>query len=167
LNSMNYNSQFVRPEHLSLIDVCTGCRGKCCIGRTLATDVERTRIMQLAGADHFVPWKDNIYYLPDGPCPYLRGQRCSVQDVKPFVCQIFPFVPRVIDGEFWLLCVGECDAARTLPSEFVPRVQALARDFLLNWTPAQYEEYWLQNKQGDFDDTRVTLKIKVFSDGGS
>jgi Fe-S-cluster containining protein len=152
----------IKPDDLSLLQICTNCQGKCCVGRTMSVNAERQRVANLAGCDHFVHWKDDIYYLDKGQCPYLQGGLCSVQAVKPFVCQIFPFVPRAIDGEFWLFCAGECDAATRLPADFIQRAKALARVFFKTWTPQQYEEYWLDNKQGDFDDDRVVLKVKIF-----
>jgi Fe-S-cluster containining protein len=127
----------------------------------MVIDEERKAIVDYSGKDHFVHWQDDIYYLDKGPCPYLKNGLCSVQEVKPFVCQIFPFVPRVVDGEFWLYSAGECDAAVKLSEHFIERAKALARAFFSGRTPEQYAQYWNQNKQGDFDEAKVVLKLKV------
>jgi Fe-S-cluster containining protein len=154
----------VTANDLCLLNVCTDCHGRCCVGRTLAVESERERIIAYSGQDHFVHWADDIYYLDRGTCPYLKANRCSVQDVKPFVCQIYPFVPRVVDGQFWLFCVWECDAGKKLTSDFVENARTLARQFFSSRRPEVYVEYWAQNKIGDFDDDRVLFKVKVFDD---
>ncbi len=149
---------------MSLLHVCTDCHGKCCVGRTMANDEERARIVAHSGVDHFVHWSGDLHYLDRGFCPYLKNGLCSVQDLKPFVCQIFPFVPRVVGGEFWLYCVGECDAAPNLASDFVSNARALAQAFFANRMPQDYARYWSENKTRDFDDLIVLFKIKVFGD---
>ena len=125
---------------------------------------ERHRIVSSRGEDHFVHWSEDLFFLERGPCPYLKNGLCSVQEIKPFVCQIFPFVPRVVDGEFWLFCVGECEAASRLPVGFTERAIRLAREFFRNRRSQDYAEYWNQNKIGDFDEHLLIFKVKVFTD---
>lgn len=160
LNSVRCVSH--NPDDLSLLTVCTGCRGQCCVGRTMVTGEERCRITGLTAQDHFTHWADDLFYLERGVCPYLKNGLCSVQEFKPFVCQIFPFSPRVVNGELWLFCVGECEAASRLPAGFTERAIQLAQQFFRNRPPEDYAEYWNQNKTGDFDDQRVVFKVKVF-----
>ena len=150
------------PQDMSLLRVCTTCHGKCCVGRTLVKEEERKQIGACSGNDHFVHWRNDLYYLDRGTCPYLKSGLCSVQNVKPFVCQIFPFVPRVINGQLWLYCVWECDAAVKLPAGFVDKAMALTRAFFRNRNLQEYAEYWDQNKVGDFNDERVVCKVRVF-----
>jgi len=150
------------PKEMSLITVCTDCRGKCCIGRTMVAAEERDRIIALTGQDYFVPWAKGLFYLERGPCPYLKNGLCSVQEIKPYVCQIFPFVPRVDEGELWLFCVGECDAASRLPLGFTEKARRLSQEFFGIRHPKDYAEYWNQNKGADFDDACTVFKVPVF-----
>jgi Fe-S-cluster containining protein len=148
---------------MSLLDVCTSCKGgKCCTGRTMASDEEVGIITKYSGENHFIHWQGPIHYLERGPCGYLKEGRCSVQEVKPFVCMIYPFVPRVIDGELWLYSVGECDASTKLTEEFIDNARLLARDFFSNVDVKLYEEYWNQNKLGDFDDQLLQFRVPVY-----
>lgn len=149
---------------MSLLDVCTECGGKCCVGPTLVTNEERQRIIALTGISRFEHWDDDFFYLHKGPCPYLKEGLCSVQEVKPFVCRIFPFVPRVVDGEYWLYCVGECEGAAKLSPPFIRKARALAQRFFADRDPAKYALYWNENKIDDFDDSRMIVKIRVFED---
>lgn len=151
-----------RPKDMSLLAICGNCGGRCCVGRTMVSEWERLRIITLTERDHFVHWSDDLFYLERGPCPYLENGRCSVQEVKPFVCQIFPFVPRVVDGEIWLFCVAECGAASKLPAGFTERALRMAREFFRDRRLEDYAEYWNQNKLGDFDDKHVVFRVKVF-----
>lgn len=127
----------------------------------MASPEERVQIVDFAGADHFVQWNDSLYYLDVGTCGYLRAGRCSVQEIKPFVCKIYPLVPRVVGGGLWLYLVGECPASYVISSEFIERALALTRTFFGNLPFEEYEKYWECNKVGDFDDTRVQQRILV------
>jgi hypothetical protein len=130
----------------------------------MVTSEERREIIALTAQDHFVHWSEELFFLERGPCPYLKDGLCSVQEVKPFVCQIFPFVPRVVDGEFWLYCVGECSAASNLPAGFTAKALRLAQVFFRNRSPRDYADYWNRNKVGDFDEQLVVFRVKVFPD---
>lgn len=152
----------ISPTDMSLLNVCRSCEGKCCVGRTLVSLNERIEIVALTGRDEFVHWADDLYYLERGTCPYLTAGRCGVQEAKPFVCQIYPFVPRVIKGEFWLCCVDECDAGPKLSAAFIEKAKVLAQKFFSNRTQENYAEYWADNKIGDFNDDLIVFKIKVY-----
>jgi Fe-S-cluster containining protein len=164
-SAVSTSGQKCTPAEMSLLSVCANCNGKCCVGRTLITDTERHAIMTVSGRDALHQWSETLHYLERGPCPYLRDGRCSVQIVKPFVCLIFPLVPRVLDGVFWLVSVGECDAATHLSPEFIRRARKLAQTFFAEWKPEDYEAYWNANKIGDFDETHARFIVPVF-DGG-
>lgn len=147
---------------MSLLGVCVDCNGRCCVGRTMVFPEERSKIVTASGFDGFRCWSSRIHYLERGPCPYLKDGRCSVQDWKPFVCQIFPFVPRVIDGEYWLFAVNECTAANLLSEKFIDNAVSLARLYLAALPAEEYADYWGRNKIGDFDEEKTVVKIKVF-----
>ena len=157
----------IQPADMSLLQFCLSCGGKCCAGRTLVTDEERQRIVNHTGHDHLVRWRDDIYFLDYGVCPYLDHGLCSVQEVKPFVCMIFPYVPRVVDGDFWLFCVAECDVSCKLPAGFTEKAKALAQDFFFGRDPHEYEAYWEDNKKNSFNDSRVVFKVKVYEDSNT
>lgn len=161
-DSLGCNENLAAGDDMCLLHLCVTCHGKCCVGRTMATAEEREEIIKYSAKDHFRHWKGDLYYLDKGQCPYLRSGLCSVQPVKPFICQIFPFVPRVVDGQFWLYCVGECDAGPKLSPQFIEKAITLAQVFFANRRPEDYMDYWDQNKMGDFDDGRVVFKVKVY-----
>ena len=37
--------------------------------------------------------------LSDGPCPFLRSDRCSIHQVKPRQCRTYPFWPEIVESE--------------------------------------------------------------------
>lgn len=145
---------------MSLLDAC-GCKGSCCVGRTVATNIERRRIVQSSGSDHFIHWRRDLYYLERGQCPYLEDGLCSVQEVKPFACLVYPFVPRVVEGELWLYRVSECSCASRLPDGFQMNAVRLAKLFFSGRELSEYEEYWNENKVGDFDEDHIIEKVRV------
>ena len=154
----------VEAREMSLLGVCANCRGKCCVGRTLVLASEAAGIVGRTGRDEFVRWNDDFLYLDRDRCPYLTSEGlCSVQEIKPFVCKIFPFVPRVVDGEPWLFAVGECSASRVLTPAFIQNSQIIAQRFFDKYGVAAYESYWDSNKVGDFDDSQVVLRVPVWT----
>ena len=153
--------QHVDPHEISLVNVCHDCQGECCVGRTLVLEEEATSIAARTGRDHFTHHRDGIFYLERGPCPYLQEGLCSVQSIKPLICQIYPFVPRVVDGEPWLFAVGECSASRCLNPAFVHKAKILARKLFDRLDQEAYEKYWETHKVGDFDDERVVFRVRV------
>jgi Fe-S-cluster containining protein len=161
INRSYQSAAGVNVDEFSLLNICRACKGRCCVGRTMATSEERRTVAEFSGSDHFVLWREDLWYLDRGVCPYLKGGLCSVQEVKPFACQIFPFVPRIIDGQLWLYCVGECDAGSHLPEGFTEKAIKLARAFFEGVSLGKYEEYWNENKIGDFDEERVQFRVRV------
>ena len=156
-------SSRISPSEMSLLQHCIPCGAKCCCGRTLCTEEERSKIIELGGCDPFVKEKF-YYYLDRGTCPLLKNGLCSVQEVKPFVCLIFPFFPLVIDGEVWLYCAVECPAEDYLTKKFIQNARILAQDFFSEFPVEDYAQYWKTHKVGDFDESKVTLKIRVFEE---
>lgn len=149
----------ISSEEMSLLHLCKACGGKCCIGRTIAIEKERGKILEHSGRDEFTHWRNDIYYLDPRPCPYLKDGLCSIQEVKPFICQVFPFVPRVKDGKLWLYCVGECPFVAKLPEEFPRKAERLTQYFFAGRSFSEYAQYWTDNKIGDFDDSLLVYRI--------
>lgn len=154
-------SRYISPREMSLLSYCVPCGAWCCVGRTLCTEEERNRIVEISGHDPFIQ-ENFYYYLERGTCPLLKDGLCSVQEVKPFVCLIFPFFPVVAGGEVWLYCASECPAAPYLTSKFIENARMLAQDFFSIFPIPDYAEYWKTHKTEDFNESKVTLKIKVF-----
>jgi hypothetical protein len=118
-------------------------------------------IIKLSGSDPFVKEKF-YYYLERGTCPLLKDGLCSVEEVKPFVCMIFPFFPLVVDGKVWLYCATECPAVPYITKKFIQNSQILAQEFFSEFPVEDYALYWNTHKVGDFDVSKVTLKLRVF-----
>ncbi|MEZ5358284.1 MAG: YkgJ family cysteine cluster protein [Candidatus Zixiibacteriota bacterium] len=150
----------ITPADMSLLEEF-GCKGKCCKGRTMVTADEKSRIVEHSGSDHLFNWHGDIYFLERGECPYLSEGLCSVQDVKPFVCMIFPYVPVVIDDSLWLYLVSECEYASRISKSFTEKAIRLTRQFFKHLSLDEYSRYWNENKIGDFNEERIIAKIKV------
>ncbi len=154
-------STSIGPDDLSLFNICPTCNGKCCVGRTMVTAKERVRIVKRTGNDSFVHWRGDLFYLDHGTCAYLVDGLCSVQKYKPFICQIFPLVPRVVDGQLWLYSVGECETSAMLPPGFLEKAKALAKNFFSVRSIKDYADYWNQNKTGDFNNQQIVFRERI------
>jgi hypothetical protein len=92
----------------------------------------------------------------------LKDGLCSAQEVKLFACLIFPFFPVVVDGELWLFCATECPATPHLEKQFIENARILSQEFFSDFSIKGYEMYWKKHKVGDFNESAVTLKVRVF-----
>ncbi|MBW2990919.1 YkgJ family cysteine cluster protein, partial [Candidatus Woesearchaeota archaeon] len=70
---------------------CTSCEAKCCESQSIIVlPEERNLIVKKTGKDIFKKEKD--YYVNDVPCDFLSFEgKCSINDIKPLDCQIFPY----------------------------------------------------------------------------
>ncbi len=81
---------------LSLQNHCATCQTKCCNGFVVtALEHEHEKIIAAGHADHFeeLPVEGKNYYILNffgKNCEYLTDQGCSIEDVKPIACQIYP-----------------------------------------------------------------------------
>lgn len=86
------------------------CKAKCCQGNTIVvTEVGYNKIVDANHPDYFHPVElpqGNFYVLdhvfnrdgkvnPEGKCPYLQNNKCSIEDVKPDTCAVFPMVRKI------------------------------------------------------------------------
>lgn len=91
----------INKEIVEQID-CTKC-GNCC--QTLRPSVTKIEINTLAKIDkvscedYIEKYTDkedfdNIRYLKDSPCKYLKYKKCSIYDSRPHDCESFPHIDK-------------------------------------------------------------------------
>ena len=92
---------------LSQID-CSDCDARCCRSPKyaefgipfLSTEylalVDRIGVEKLAKID--IKLIGNSRYMPT-PCPFLHKKTCSIYDIRPVVCVLYPFDPSAVDGQ--------------------------------------------------------------------
>ena len=77
-------------------DICAICQNKCCkMGGVGCTKEERDAILDSGYADQFVQLAPNLYHTivsEDKSCPYLKDAECSIYEVRPLGCRLFPVV---------------------------------------------------------------------------
>lgn len=129
---------------LSLLDICKKCGSRCCKEPgppvVFPEEVERIReFCQSKGlGDHIEKVEgEEFYTIPrrGKPCPYLDSEdRCSIQDVKPLDCRVYPI------GLTDSLRTGistTCPAKNLLTSEYTGK----AKSMLNTLSPGQMEAF--------------------------
>ncbi|NQU99012.1 YkgJ family cysteine cluster protein [Candidatus Woesearchaeota archaeon] len=81
-------------DPLSLYDICQECENACCTepGPPYVFEEEIDSIINLGKGNFLVKVEGEDYYTiprPNG-CPYLEGGDCSINEVKPKDCKIYP-----------------------------------------------------------------------------
>ncbi|MEW5849153.1 MAG: YkgJ family cysteine cluster protein [Myxococcota bacterium] len=55
------------------------------------------------------PKADRMHIRNGDPCPFLVGNACSIQEVKPVQCRAWPFFPEMLETRMhWLLAGQGC-----------------------------------------------------------
>ena len=90
---------------------CKECNASCCrFGGPIVTEIEREIIVRAGYQDYFIKSDDGLYVVEgvDYACPYLDDKNsCSIQEVKPRLCRIWPVVPFDKNGERKYM-IAEC-----------------------------------------------------------
>ena len=104
-------------------DFCDQCDRRCC-SRPVALPEERERIIRATKMGILrrrrVFRKRQGHYIIEGePCPFLKNGSCSIEEVRPLNCRIFPLAltHRGKDAQ-WALS-PECPSIDNVPREFV------------------------------------------------
>jgi len=92
-----YKNTYIQKKILSLKIECdyNKCKGACCKGEGLGTPLNLKDIERISEATS----KDSFYHYFRGPrlvcekngdCSFLNGDLCSINDIKPDFCILFP-----------------------------------------------------------------------------
>lgn len=105
---MDWNDSTVHQEE-SLVDICKRCGAQCCkLGGAIATENEYRAIVETGNPDYFEKVTDGVYQMkwiePEGRCPYLKDDLCSIYSVRPLGCRMFPVVHVQGIGPHYVRC---------------------------------------------------------------
>ncbi len=129
-----------KPKNpLSLLRYCKKCGANCCKeGTPVVFPWEKEEIVDRTGKDPFKKVK-NFYIIPDHPCPFLKDNLCSIEDIKPLNCKIFP--ASVFRGDKTIV---SCPVKK-LPPEFLENVKRIKKQ--LELAKEQWESYIKSTKK--------------------
>ena len=100
---------------------CEGCNAACCRIPDKDPEIsvlppEYEQLSAKYGPQHFIKSSDG-YALPM-PCPFLKGNRCSIYADRPLVCLFYPFQPGAHDEAHVLFAVSSsCPEGRRIARE--------------------------------------------------
>jgi Fe-S-cluster containining protein len=87
------------PTSSKFLSVCKQCKAFCCTAvLPILTDKEKNRILSDGVPNYFIKIDHGLYRIKEGSngvCPYLTKElSCSIQNLKPKLCKIWPIIPR-------------------------------------------------------------------------
>jgi Fe-S-cluster containining protein len=97
LKEMNiYEAAIIAEIQDKLCDKCGECCRRCTPITLLREDVRR--IASYFGHSYkdmkkklkLIPNNDGTFAMPAKPCPFLKGNLCSIYQIRPFVCRVYP-----------------------------------------------------------------------------
>jgi Fe-S-cluster containining protein len=93
----------------SLLKHCSSCDSRCC-KYPIILPKERERIIKHKGMGFLEKRvfrkRKGYYVIEKDPCPFLKDNRCVVEEVKPSNCRIFPLVFSPEENKY--IKSGEC-----------------------------------------------------------
>jgi Fe-S-cluster containining protein len=115
-------------------DFCNGCDRRCC-SRPVVLPEEREAIVKAAGMGflkrrRLFERRDGYYILRGEICPLLKDGKCSVEEVRPLNCRIFPLaLEHTGKAAEWALS-PECPECHNVPYEFVEAAKEAGQPLL-------------------------------------
>lgn len=111
-------------EKTSLLPICLKCGAQCCKrkGSPMVLPNERDIIINKTGKDVFKK-EGNYYIIPENPCPFLENNKCSIHNIRPLDCKIYPYNIIKKNNEFKIAISQICPAKHTLNNEFTSDAQ--------------------------------------------
>jgi Fe-S-cluster containining protein len=105
--------------HFDFLPFCGKCVDPCCNGQIFVTPEEHARIVAAGHPDHFQ--QENGYFcLITDQCEYLDAEhRCTIHEVRPTICRLYPFYPAVEDDKAVLRLDCDCPTANRFDQEYM------------------------------------------------
>jgi len=115
-------------------DFCKECDRRCC-SKPVVLPEERENIIMGARLGVLqrrrVFEKRGDYYIIRGEiCPFLKDGKCSIEEVRPLNCRIFPLVLEHQGRDAEWAISPECPSSNNVPYEFVERAKNLGQPLL-------------------------------------
>ena len=114
--------------------ICKKCNAFCCkINGTVFTESEKRKIKDLG-----LVKEGKSYWTKGDLCPYLKGDKCSIQSCKPTICKIWPVSARIVKGKRKYVLIN-CPLAKHLSKDDISCLISLAEKlpdetFKLEWS---------------------------------
>ena len=124
-----------QPENASLEkSFCSECDRRCCSSAVVLPE-EMKSISRAAKMGFFQRRKvfqkrGNYYIIKGNACPFLKEGLCSVEQVKPLNCRIFPLALTHQGKDAEWAVSPECPQSKKVPFEFVEHAKELAQPLL-------------------------------------
>lgn len=130
-------------NNLSLLKHCLVCKAKCCkYGSPFLLESEKNRILDKT--KKYVFEKINGYYIiPQEPCPFLKGNRCSIEEIKPIGCRAWPMGFKIKNNKIIFVIDESCPAVSHLTYDFINS----AKKELLNYPVESRKNVWKSIKR--------------------
>lgn len=121
-------------ESQELRDFCNNCDRRCC-SRPVILPHERDNIivktkMGILKRRRVFSKRDGFYIVNGDPCPFLKDGACSLEEIKPLNCRIFPLALTHQGKEAEWDVSPECPACNKLSYEFIDQAKRLGQPLL-------------------------------------
>ena len=146
------------------MDFCIECGSKCCSTKdffVIALKHERDLIVKKTGTDPFKKL-GNLFYCLE-PCPFLLDGKCSINEIKPIDCKIFPVIPSKKGDKIIYEVDLDCPAAEKLPESFLQEVLELGKEYIKQFSKEDLQV--MHKKFGDILKKRKYAKIAEIKTG--
>lgn len=117
---------------VNLGDYCKTC--SLCCKYPLVLPKERERIIKKARLgllkQRLFKRRGGYFILERDPCPFLKNGKCSIEEIKPLCCRLFPLVLSPEGGKFSWAISDECPLGDKVPKSYIRKARAIGKKML-------------------------------------
>ena len=113
-----------------LAEYCKAC--SLCCKHPFVLPEERDRIAARLGplGRRLLKKVGNHFIIDADPCPFLKDGSCTIEDIKPLCCRVFPLVLESDGRSFQWVVSEECALKRQVSREFIRQAELEGRRLL-------------------------------------
>ncbi|MBN2190201.1 MAG: YkgJ family cysteine cluster protein [Candidatus Aureabacteria bacterium] len=130
-------------DKVDFIELCKKCDDPCCNGYFILSEDERKKLCK-AGHNRHIEERDDYCVFEGDPCPFYADGKCSIHDIRPTICRVYPMYPYINDdGKLEIDIDDECPAVKELGKEFFEQAREKAEKFVKEEISVEsYRKFW-------------------------
>ncbi len=123
--------------------ICAKCDEKCCNGIFILSQKEKDLLWK-NGHGHHIKEKHNYCVFEGDPCPFFKEDKCSIHEIRPMVCRLWPlYIVVDEDGKLDFELEEDCPATKELGKEYFEKAKEKASRYIHEEVSIEaYQKFW-------------------------
>ena len=144
----------VQASRFDFLSFCRKCTDPCCNGQIFVTPEEHARILAAGHADHFND-DDGYFSLTTDRCEYLDADhRCTIHEVRPTICRLYPYYPAVEDDRAVLRLDCDCPTSAHFDQDYMRGLHSMVDTLMAGEGFSLFKRFWFGEEDEEEADAR-------------